>query len=94
MPEIVAVVLAVTEEVLTAKEEEVEPCGTVTDWGSAVTLPLLVLRETTAPPLGAEPLRVTVPVDGLPPITELGFKLTDETVRSDVPAGTKTTSTQ
>ena len=36
---------------------------------------LLLTRVTTAPPVGAGPLRVTVPVEGLPPTTEVGFKL-------------------
>src|SRR6266849_5884246 len=38
----------------------------------AAALPLD--RATAAPPLGAGPFRVTVPVDRCPPVTEDGFK--------------------
>ena len=38
---------------------------------------LLLVRVTTAPPDGAGPVKVTVPVDEVPPITELGLRLTE-----------------
>jgi hypothetical protein len=37
---------------------------------------LLEVRLTVIPPLGAVPLRVTVPVLELPPVTELGDAVT------------------
>ena len=37
-------------------------------------------RATEVPPVGAAPESVTVPVDGLPPKTEVGFKLTETRV--------------
>jgi hypothetical protein len=35
---------------------------------------------TTNPPVGAEAVSVTVPVDELPPTTDIGFKLIDDTL--------------
>ena len=42
---------------------------------------LLLDKATTAPPAGAGALSVTVPVDELPPSTEVGLTVTDATVR-------------
>ena len=51
-----------------------EPAGTVTLAGTtALVLP--DLRETTSPPGPAFPLNVTVPVELLPPTTEVGDKV-------------------
>jgi hypothetical protein len=41
---------------------------------------LSLIRETAAPPLGAGPLRVTVPVDGDPPVTLIGLSAIEESV--------------
>ncbi len=49
------------------------PPGTVTVAGSLAT-DELSLSETTAPPLGAAALNVTVPWDVLPPLTLVGFR--------------------
>jgi len=35
---------------------------------------------TTAPAAGADPFKVTVAVEVLPPITEVGFSVTDDRV--------------
>jgi hypothetical protein len=37
---------------------------------------LLLDRVTTAPPAGAAAARVTVPVDEVPPTTDVGFSVT------------------
>jgi hypothetical protein len=50
--------------------------ATVTLEGTVAADVLLLASVTTAPPVGAGPFSVTVPVDELPPITVVGFKLT------------------
>ena len=71
-----------TAEVLTVKVAVVAPAGTVTVEGTLATEVLLLERATCAPPAGAGPLRVTVPVeDCTPPITLLGFNESEATVR-------------
>ena len=56
----------------------VRPAGIARAEGT-VAAELLLDRETTDPPGAAGPLRVTFPTDELPPKTDVGFKLTDET---------------
>jgi hypothetical protein len=51
--------------------------ATVTLAGTVVAPVLLLLSATTAPPPGAGPLNVTVPVDVLPPVTVVGFSPTE-----------------
>lgn len=51
--------------------------ATVTLTGTVATAVLLLLSVTTTPPAGAGPLSVTVPTDGFPPLTVLGFRLTE-----------------
>jgi len=75
---IVLVVLAVTAIVVTVKVAVLDPAGTVTFAGTDAALPLAV-NATTKPPVGALPLSVTVPVEGLPPETDAG--LTDTLTR-------------
>jgi len=66
--------------VFTVNVAVVEPAGTVTLplLGTEATLELLLDRETTAPPLGAGPFRVTVPVEELPPVTDVGLSASEE----------------
>ena len=47
--------------------------------GTAAKRVLLLASDTTAFPVGAAARKVTVPVDGLPSATLLGFKVTAET---------------
>ena len=49
---------------------------------------MLLESETVAPPEGAAELRVTVPVELLPPVTVVGFRVTDETVGEELPGFT------
>lgn len=49
----------------------------VTVDGTVAAAVLLLDRAMTAPPVGAGPLRTTVAVELLPPITLVGFKVTD-----------------
>src|SRR5437667_12253825 len=79
-------VVVATGFVLTVKLALVAPAGTVTLAGTAATPVLLLDKLTTAPPLGAGALSVTVPVDELPPVTLDGLKV------SEVKAGVVTVS--
>ena len=62
MPTAVVVIMNVA---LVAPEAIVTPAGTA-------ALELLLERATTAPPAGAAPVRVTVPVELAPPYTTVG----------------------
>src|SRR6202158_5694186 len=78
----VTVVDAVTAVVLTVKVAVVAPAGPATLEGT-LAAPLLLESATCAPPAGAGPLSVTVPVeDCTPPITLVGFSVSEETVGS------------
>lgn len=77
--EIVAEVEEVTEVVVTVKLALVAPAATVTLVGTVAALELSE-SETTAPPGGAAALKVTVPVEELPPTTLVGFSDTAESV--------------
>ena len=75
------VVGAVTALVLTVKVAVVAPAATVTLAGTRATAVLLLERETCAPPEGAAPLSVTVPVeDCTPPVTLVGLSAREASV--------------
>ena len=74
--EIVAGVGTDTAPVVTLKLAPVAPAGTFTEAGTLVAAEL-VDSETAAPPLGAAALKVTLPVDALPPIRLAGLSATD-----------------
>ena len=77
-----AVVWLATPPVVMVKVADVLPAETVTLAGSvAAGLPLE--RVTTAPPVGAGALSVTVPVGLVPPVTLVGFRVTDASVAAD-----------
>jgi hypothetical protein len=78
--EIVTGVDEVTALVLTVNVALLAPAATVTLAGS-VAVDVLLERETTAPPVSAGPLSVTVPVeDCAPPVTLVGFSASEERV--------------
>jgi hypothetical protein len=67
-----------TAKVVTVKVAVVTPAETVTLAGTVAADVLLLVSITTAPPVGAAPFSVTVPVEGVPPVTVAGLKDTDE----------------
>ena len=70
---------AATALVVTVKVALVAPAGTVTLEGTLAAAILLLESVTWAPPAGAGPLRITVPVeDCTPPTTLVGFSASEE----------------
>src|SRR2546425_6751652 len=90
----VAEVDAVTDTVVTLNVVLVLPAGTVTlpTAGTLATAVLLLKRVTTAPPVGAVALNVTVATEELPPTTLVGFSPKPDTVRGGGGAGGETVS--
>jgi len=71
---ILAVVVEVTADVVIGKLTELAPAGTSTE-PTTDAAALFDESVTVVPPVGAMPVRVTVPVDPLPPKTEVGDRL-------------------
>src|SRR5207247_438380 len=78
--EMLTVVDAATALVLTVNVALVAPAATVTLEGTLAAVVLLLESVTTAPPVGAAPLSVTVPVEEFPPVTLVGFSVNEESV--------------
>jgi hypothetical protein len=74
----VTAVDAETALVATVNAALVAPAAIVTLAGTLATVVLLLESATCAPPAGAGPLNVTVPVDELPPTTLVGFSVSVE----------------
>jgi hypothetical protein len=70
-------VFAATGLVVTVNVAVVAFAATVMLPGTCAAVVLLLERVTTAPPDGAGPFNVTVPVEGVPPITEAGLRVTE-----------------
>jgi hypothetical protein len=64
--------------VLTVNLALVAPADTVTPDGTVAVDVSLLESVTTAPPLGAGPLNVTVPVELFPPLTDVGLSVSEE----------------
>ena len=62
--------------VVTVKVAVVAFAATVTLAGTCAAATLLLDRVITAPPVGAALVSVTVPVDEVPPMTDVGFSVT------------------
>ena len=82
----VTVVDEATALVLTTNVALVAPAAIVT-LGGALAAPLLLESATCAPPVGAGPLNVTVPVEEFPPATLVGFSESEERVGGGGGAG-------
>src|SRR2546430_1932579 len=90
---IITAVEAITALVATLKLAAVAPAATVTLAGTRTAVVLLLESETTAPPEGAAPLNVTVPVeDCVPPVTAVGFSATVERVTAADADGARSNS--
>ena len=74
------VVDASTVLVLTVNVALVAPAAIVTLDGVLAAFVLLLESVTTAPPEGAAPLSVTVPVEEFPPVTPVGLTESEESV--------------
>ena len=74
-------VLLATGLVVTVKVAVVALATTVTLAGTWAAAVFELDSVTTAPPAGAGPFRVTVPVEEFPPSTEVGFRVTELTPR-------------
>jgi hypothetical protein len=77
----VTCVVALTADVETVKEVELEPAGIVTPEGLVADVEELLESVTNTPPDGANPFRTTVAVAEFPPITVDGFTLNEDTAR-------------
>ena len=77
MAESLTEALLATGLVVTVKVAVVAFAATVTLTGTWAAAVLLLDNVITAPPAGARPLNVTVPVDEFPPTTEVGFRPTE-----------------
>ena len=84
MAEMVRAVELPTALVVIAKVAVVAPAATVTLAGTVAVAVLLLDRVTTAPPVGAALLNVTVPVLEVPPATVAGLKVTEDSARVSV----------
>ena len=72
----------------------IAPAGTVTLDGTDATVESLLESATITPSVGAAAVRVTVPVEGLPPSTVVGLTETELNVTVCGAVVLKTTSTQ
>ena len=77
---IVKAVEAVTDFVVTVKFALLAPAAIVTLAGTVAADVLLLASVTDAPPAGAALVKVTVPCEAFPPITEVGVSVSAESV--------------
>jgi len=77
VPEIMTTTVLATGLVVTVNVAVVAFAATVTLAGTRAAFVLVLERVTTAPPNGAGPVRVTVPVEVFPPVTEFGLRATE-----------------
>lgn len=80
-------VVTLSGDVVTVTVALVAPAGTVTLAGTVATAVLLLESVTSAPPDGAAAVNVTVPVEELPPTTDVGLTLTADRLAGAGTAG-------
>lgn len=83
-PRVPEMVEVPARKVVTVNVALVCPDGISTLDGTVATSLLLLDKETEVPLDGAGPVRTTVPVEGAPTVTEVGFKV------SEVSSGART----
>jgi len=83
----VIMVDAETKPVLMVNVALVAPGATVTLDGTAATEVSLLESATCAPPDGAGPLKVTVPVEEFPPVTLVGLSVNEVSMGGGGAAG-------
>jgi hypothetical protein len=71
------VVFALTGDEVALKVPAVAAAGKLKLAGTVATLLILIVRVTVRPARGAGPLKVSVPVELVPPVRELGLNETD-----------------
>src|SRR2546427_1147475 len=59
------------------------PRGATVTRAGATAAGLLLESVTCAPPAGAGPFSVTVPAEGLPPVTLAGLRVSEETTKAE-----------
>jgi hypothetical protein len=70
--------------VLTGKVVLVDPAGTVTLAGTEATAELLLVSNTSAPPVGAAADKVTVAVEAVPLNTGFGLRLREDSAKGSL----------
>jgi hypothetical protein len=75
---IVTEVAAITALVVRLNAAVPAFAATVMEAGTLATVALLLVSFTTTPPVGAAPVRVTVPVLDVPAVTDVGLSVTDD----------------
>jgi hypothetical protein len=78
--------------VVTVNAALVAPAATVTLAGTRASVVLLLESATCAPPAGAGPLSVTVPIEEFPPTTLTGFTASVESETGAVLLGASSNS--
>src|SRR5262245_39357351 len=91
MAEIVTEEALATVSDVTVKFPLVAPAAIVTLAGTVATLVLALERVTTAPPLGAPLVSVTVPCEVFPPVTVVGLSVRDDRLAGGGGGGTGAT---
>lgn len=83
MAVILALTWLATAVVVTLNVADVAPAETVTELGTDVDASLLE-SAIVVPPEGAAPFSATVPAEPEPPVTDVGERLRDETLRVSI----------